>query len=443
VGIVDTVRKDRLGVASGWPELAEHVEVYDHHIGRVCDITNPHRLDVIVDAVGAVATLICEKLHADGHALTPAEATLLALAIHADTGSLTYEQTTPRDAEMLAWLMRQGAIQRSIAEFSHSLLTSEQQLLLSQSLAGLKRTRVRGVEIGSVVLTGPTFLKGMSAVATDLLDISNIDVLVLTYVSCRGRRNNNKKRRKPAIDLDAEKNGLPCGPEELKQVSIICRARARTEGVDFRDMLAPHNGGGHARAASASLKMTESDAERLTDLLVSQLVDQIPEPVPVCDFMTTEVISVTSDASLVETRALMKLHGHGGLPVVDENEELVGMIEASDIDGAEVACGEDALRRPVSGFMHQKAFRVSPETPLYVAEQIITENSIGRLAVVSEDDKLLGLVSRTDVLVQRRMWYPHIADADGADSTLTTDIQARDLTPIGHIAGSGREDIWE
>ncbi len=81
---------------------------------------------------------------------------------------------------MLAWLMTQGAIQRSIAEFSHSLLTDEQQVMLSLGLSQLKRTKYRGVQIGSVVLVGNTFLKGMSAVATDLLDLSNSDVFILT-----------------------------------------------------------------------------------------------------------------------------------------------------------------------------------------------------------------------------------------------------------------------
>jgi tRNA nucleotidyltransferase (CCA-adding enzyme) len=444
VGIVDTVRRDRLGVAAGWPALAEHVEVYDHHIGRECDITNPNRIDVVVDAVGAVATLICERLVAAGHQLNPAEATLLALAIHSDTGSLTFEQTTSRDADMLAWLIRQGAIQRSIAEFSHSLLTNEQQLLLSQGLSVLKRTRVRGVEIGSVLLVGPSFLKGMSTVANDLLDLSNVDVLVLTYVNCRGRRASNKKRRKPAIDVDAESNDVLCGPEELKQVSIICRARARTEGVDFRDLLADLNGGGHARAASASLKMTEADAEDLTDLLVKQIVGQIPLPVPVSDFMTTEVVSVAADASLLDARSTMALHGHSGLPVVDENDALVGMIDAEDINLAESKGGSDTLRRPVSGFMHQKAFSVSPETPLYVAEQIIIENSIGRLPVVSGDAKLKGIVSRTDVLVQRRMWYPHVVTTElpVADS-ISPEHNERSLHSIGQIVGGDENGCWD
>jgi hypothetical protein len=82
--------------------------------------------------------------------------------------------------------MEQGAIQRSIAEFSHSLLTNAQQLMLSRTLSQLQRVSFRGVQFGSVVVVGNTFIKGMSAVATDLLDLSNVDVIIFVYVNCRG-----------------------------------------------------------------------------------------------------------------------------------------------------------------------------------------------------------------------------------------------------------------
>ena len=138
VGVVDTVRKERLGIAAEWPEMADEVVVFDHHAGRICDIHNSNKIEVIVDAVGAVATLICERLKAANHQMSPAEATLLALGIHSDTSSLTLEHTTSRDAAMLVWLMSNGAIQRSIAEFSQSILSDEQQIMLSQGLTEVK-----------------------------------------------------------------------------------------------------------------------------------------------------------------------------------------------------------------------------------------------------------------------------------------------------------------
>jgi tRNA nucleotidyltransferase (CCA-adding enzyme) len=363
VGVVDTCRLERLGVASTWPGMADSVIIYDHHIGRVCDVkARPGgATKVIVEPVGAVATLICEKLRASDKVMTPAEATLLALAIHSDTGSLTYEHSTPRDAASLSWLMEQGAIQRSIAEFSHSLLTNEQQLMLSRTLSQLKRVPFRGVVIGSVVVVGNSFIKGMSAVATDLLDLSNVDIIIFTYVNCRGRRAaNSVKRRKPPIDLEADQGNL-CGPDELKQVSVICRARARTDGVDFRVLLKEIGGGGHPRAASASLKLTEADAEELTKRLVEHAMAQIPEPVQVSMFMTTEVVSAFRETTLSSARDVMIARGHNSLPIVDvETNRLLGIITLDDVNAAAQKGGNDSLRRPVSGWMRQQATRVGP-----------------------------------------------------------------------------------
>lgn len=402
VGVVDTVRKDRLGVAASWPALAEEVVVFDHHMGRECDITNEHSLEVVVEPVGAVATLICERLMQAGHVMAPAESTLLALAIHSDTGSLTFEHTTQRDALALTWLMSQGAIQRSIAEFSQSFLTDEQQSLLSQGLSSLSRRSVHGVEIGSLCLVGRSFLKGMSAVASDLLDIANLDVLILAYVNCRGR-----KARKKAMD-----DGVFCGPEQLKQVSIIGRARARVDGIDFNALFANVGGGGHARAASASVKATEADAEALVESLVDDAQAQIPEPQPVSEFMSTLLVTVSPLDKISYAVELMGGNNHQILPVVNENKILQGLITAQDIKLAERRRGEQVFEMSVGAWLHHNVVTVDGNTPFYVAEKLLAENTIGMLPVVDDNKMLQGALTRTDILVARRLWPEPLASAE-------------------------------
>lgn len=393
LGVVDTVRLHRLGVAADWPAQAHHVVIFDHHLGRVCDITNPNKLELFVDDVGAVATLICERLRSAQHTLTPAEATLLALAIHSDTGSLTFEQTTPRDVAALAWLMQQGAIQRSIAEFTQNFLTDEQQAVLSQGLSELQRRSVNGVEIACLTLVGRTFLKGLSAVATDLLEIANVDVLILAYVNCRGRR--AKKKR----TMDDEF----CGPEELKQVSIIGRARARVDGVDFRDLFAELGGGGHARAASASIKLTEAEAENIVAQLVNKVEQQIPQPRPVSEFMTTDLVTVPPSAPIRQAVGLMGIHAHQILPVVDQDNVLQGLITAQDVKLAERKRGAEAFDIPVAAWIHRNVVSVSPETPFHVAEKLVADATMGMLPIVDDRKKLLGAITRMDVLIARRL----------------------------------------
>lgn len=197
VGVVDTTRLEGLGVAASWPAAADAVTVIDHHVGAVCDIVNEHSRELVVDDVGAVATLIVERLRDAAVDLTPTEATLLALAIHADTGSLTYSSTTGRDAAALAWLMvAQAATQRSIAEYSGAVLSMEQQRLLTVGLGAVVRHRVRGYTVGTVRLRAARMIRGVNTVTTDLLDITNVDVVLLLFINDGSGGSGEKRSRK-------------------------------------------------------------------------------------------------------------------------------------------------------------------------------------------------------------------------------------------------------
>jgi tRNA nucleotidyltransferase (CCA-adding enzyme) len=128
--VVDTQRRDCLGNLAAWldlPQLREII-VYDHHLHQATDILSTQ---LHVDSVGATTTLIAEKLQQQQIPLTPVQATVMALGIHVDTGSLTYGQTTPRDALALAWLMQQGASLSVIALYSRPGLSPELQHPLS------------------------------------------------------------------------------------------------------------------------------------------------------------------------------------------------------------------------------------------------------------------------------------------------------------------------
>lgn len=393
LGIVDTVRSDRLGLAAHWPAYAQQVDVYDHHIGRVCDIEHPN-LNLIVERVGAVATIIVERLRQHAIPLTPPEATLLALAIHSDTGSLTFEHTTSRDAAALAWLMSHGAIQRSISEFSHTLLSDEQQTVLSTALSNIKRHHVNGVEVASLLVRGSSFLKGMSTVANDVLEIANLDVLILMYLNSRTRTRKTKRSSPPSDQNNSQ--------HTVKQVSIIGRARARVDGIDFSELFQSVGGGGHARAASASLKCTEEEAVQLLHRLINDACAQIPNPKPVRELMSRELVTVLPTSTISDARRLIVLHAHQILPVVNARGALLGLISMHDVESAERKRGVHAYQMPVAAWMHHNVISVGPDTPFYEAAKIVAEETMGVLPIV-ENGKLIGVLSRMDVLVARRL----------------------------------------
>ncbi|MHC5831220.1 MAG: DHH family phosphoesterase, partial [Nostoc sp.] len=91
-----------------------------------------------ISSVGATTTLIVEQLQQQQISLTSAEATVMALGIHADTGSLAFEQSTPRDALALAWLMQQGASLSVISTYRDPGLSLQLQQLLTEALENLE-----------------------------------------------------------------------------------------------------------------------------------------------------------------------------------------------------------------------------------------------------------------------------------------------------------------
>ncbi len=150
LGLVDAQRRERVGPAEHLISYADRVTIVDHHIEGDSDI--PEATDYVVDKVGSVSAMIAEQLKEAGFELSEAEATLLALGIHADTGSLCYDSTTTRDAEALAWVMKQGASQAAIAEHAHSTLSHEQQGVLTNALINTNSTIVHGVTVSTVLL---------------------------------------------------------------------------------------------------------------------------------------------------------------------------------------------------------------------------------------------------------------------------------------------------
>lgn len=150
LGLVDAQTRDRVGPAEILIGHADRVTIVDHHIDGTSDI--PEATDYIIDHVGAVSTMVAERLREFGAELTEAEATLLALGIHGDTGSLCFDSATARDAEALAWVMKQGASQAAIAENVHSQLSREQQGVLTNALINTNSTVVHGVTVSTVLL---------------------------------------------------------------------------------------------------------------------------------------------------------------------------------------------------------------------------------------------------------------------------------------------------
>jgi Zn-dependent protease/CBS domain-containing protein len=130
-----------------------------------------------------------------------------------------------------------------------------------------------------------------------------------------------------------------------------------------------------------------ADQEYKTILISSKL-----EGVNVKDIMTKDVDTLTPDTPVSEALNIMFRQRHMGYPVTEEGE-LVGIITFDDISKVP----EDQRNIPVSDIMTRKLVLASPDEPAFNTLEKISKNNIGRLPV-TRDGKLVGIVSKTDIM---------------------------------------------
>ncbi len=144
-------------------------------------------------------------------------------------------------------------------------------------------------------------------------------------------------------------------------------------------------------------------------------------PVTAQDVMTRKVFVVRSDASLLEAVRLMADHQISGVVVVDENDRPVGVLTEGDLlrfhgefnerqtawlgrlsEGTELAGDfikflQEGSRR-VSRLMTTGVITVTPDTPAWSIARIFFDHGIKRVPVVDAGGKLVGIVSRADLV---------------------------------------------
>ncbi len=362
--VVDTQQRDRLGKASQWFDLPhlQEVIIYDHHLQQAGDIpvTQLH-----ICPVGATTTIIVEELQKQQISLTPAEATAMALGIHVDTGSLTYDHTTPRDALALAWVMQQGASLSVVAEYVEPGLSPQLQQLLSDAIDKLSYLCIRGYTIAWVTLRTDGFVTGLSSLASELVELTEIDALILA-------------------------NEYPERVEKGWRLTVI--GRSQIPGVNLNELFQPIGGGGHSQAASLNLRGAKT--ENILNQILGGLKAQIPHPPIARDLMSSPVRTIRPETSIEQAHRTLLRYGHSGLSVVNAQGKLVGIISRRDLD---IALHHGFSHAPVKGYMTINLKTITPETTLPEIESLMVTYDIGRLPVLSQG-RLVGIVTRTDVL---------------------------------------------
>lgn len=273
--------------------------VYDHHPSRLtpeeCERNN---ITLNFAQSGATVTQLVKRLRARKTRIQPFTATLLLLGIYDDTGAMTYTSTTPDDLIQAAWLLSSGASLSFIQDFIRPQLSTEQMNLLNTLMSGLSIRQCKGVTIAISFAELERYVGDLAVITHKIRDLENLPVLVV------------------AVRMG-------------DRVHIV--ARSRVEGVDVGRMATAMGGGGHSTAASAVVRT--GDVHAVVGRIETLLEEMIIAPRTAADLMTSPVKTVESGCPVIDAKKIMIYYGIKGLPVVNSGR-LIGIISHGDIDKA-------------------------------------------------------------------------------------------------------------
>ncbi len=111
-----------------------------------------------------------------------------------------------------------------------------------------------------------------------------------------------------------------------------------------------------------------------------------------CDIMTRKVCTVSPEASVQEVAQLLYQERISGVPVVNADGQIIGIVTEADIISK---ASREGLR--VADIMSHEIIAVTEDTPINEIALLLSERKIKRVPVVSEG-KLAGIVSRADIV---------------------------------------------
>ncbi|MCE5242961.1 MAG: CBS domain-containing protein [Syntrophobacteraceae bacterium] len=354
--LVDTRQLSRIGrFAEVVGRREVDVHIYDHHPSAPDDIRGQV---MVVKPFGSTVTILTQLLREREIRLTPEEATLMSLGIFEDTGSFTFSSTTPEDFEAAAYLVRCGADLNTVADMVTQELTAEQVNILNELIHSAKSYSIQGFDICIATVALDRYVGDFAVLVHKLRDIENLDIIF----------------------------GLA-----LMDDRIYLVARSRLPEVDVGAVAGFFGGGGHANAASATIReMTLIQAEgKLIEVLKSTI-----HPFPTAaHLMTSPVVFTRSETTMADAMQVMIRYNINAMPAVEDGK-IVGLVNRQVL---EKAMYHGLEKQPVREFMNTDFAVVGSEATLVDIQTHLVERH-QRILPVMQGGKITGVITRRDLL---------------------------------------------
>ncbi|WP_243546294.1 CBS domain-containing protein [Pseudodesulfovibrio tunisiensis] len=356
--VVDTRQRSRLPHVRPLLERDDiTIHLYDHHPDSDEDLAAEKS---VVKPWGSSTAILVAEMRALGIEVNREEATMLGLGIYEDTGSFGFSSTTEHDLAAAAWLRGHGMDIDVITDLLSRELSVEQITNLGTLLENATTYDIHGIEVVVTEISTEKFVPDFAFLIHKLVDMEEINV-----VFALGRMGD--------------------------RIHLV--ARSKNPDVNVGQICSSLGGGGHAYAASATIK--DRTLAEVRDDLFALFYSQINPQVVVDGLMSRPPITIGDDRTLDDAVELLTRFGLKDVPVLAAGtEHCVGMISHNIADKA-VSHGLGDIN--LTEYMVRRFNTVAPDTDLYQVMEIILGNRQRMLPVV-DDDKLVGVITRTDLM---------------------------------------------
>jgi CBS domain-containing protein len=166
------------------------------------------------------------------------------------------------------------------------------------------------------------------------------------------------------------------------------------------------------------------------------------------DVMVTNVISVTPRATVPEVARLLLSNHISAVPVLDEHGDLIGIVSEGDLMRRaeldtdhrrswwlKIFSGKDretlaveymkSHAQKVEDIMTREVITATPETPLREIAALLERNHIKRVPIVNENEKLVGIVSRANLIQGLATLREETGQASADDSAIRERVMAQ------------------
>ncbi len=136
--------------------------------------------------------------------------------------------------------------------------------------------------------------------------------------------------------------------------------------------------------------------------------------------MKESVITVNPENTLSEALEVLARHRISGLPVVDRDLRVVGVLSKTDIIAGVLKDADESVDELVAGMVYRflrgkidptqldevlveqvmtrRVYKARPNTPLREIAELMVKHEINRVPIVDQEGLLVGIVTRSDLL---------------------------------------------